>query len=125
MAQKAGHSDTPASTAAKQVQTELSKLGETQTEAMLAMQKDLLDTYEQISGAWLERVKAEADLWSELASKISAVRSLPDALNAYQQGVAQRVQMAADDGRRLFEDTQKIVNTMTRSLSGRWPTGAT
>jgi predicted phage tail protein len=123
MAQKAGHADPAAS--AKQVQAELSKLGEAQTDAMLQVQKELLATYEQISRAWLERVKAEADLWSELANKMSAVRSLPDALGAYQQGVAQRVQMAADDGRRLFEDTQKIVNTMTRSLSTKWPSGST
>ena len=125
MAQKAGRSDTPGSTGAKEVQAELSKLGEAQTEAMLEVQKELLATYEQISQAWLARVKAEADLWSELATKMSAVRSLPDAPNAYQQGVARRVEMAADDGRRLFEDTQKIVNTMTRSLSSKWPTGAT
>jgi hypothetical protein len=34
--------------------------------------------------------------------------------------------MAADDGRRLSEDSHKIVNTVTRSLSnGGWPTGST
>jgi hypothetical protein len=79
MAQKAGRSDTPGSIGAKQVQTELSKLGEAQADAMIEVQKELLDTYEQISRAWL-------------------------------------------DGRRLFEDTQKIVDTMTRSLSAKWPT---
>jgi hypothetical protein len=125
MASRPSHADSAGSSAAKQAQTEFSRMGEAQTEAMLQVQKELLDTYEQISREWLARVKAEADLWSELANKMSTVRSLPDALGTYQQGVAQRVQMAAEDGRRLFEDTQKIVNTMTRSLSSKWPSGST
>jgi hypothetical protein len=28
------------------------------------------------------------------------------------------MQMAADDGRRLFEDSQKIMSTMARSMTG-------
>ncbi len=38
------------------------KLGKEQTEAMLAMQRDVLDAYEQASRAWLARVKSEVDL---------------------------------------------------------------
>jgi Phasin protein len=116
MAQRAGHSD-PAAAAAK--------AGQAQTEAMLTVQKDLLDTYEEISRAWLARVKSEADLWSELASKVSGARSVPDALGAYQQSVAQRMQMAADDGRRVFDDSQKIMGTIAKSLSNKWPSGST
>jgi hypothetical protein len=92
---------------------------------MLTVQKDLLDTYEEISRAWLARVKSEADLWSELASKVSGARSVPDALGAYQQSVAQRMQMAADDGRRVFDDSQKIMGTIAKSLSNKWPAGST
>jgi hypothetical protein len=101
------------------------KPGEAQTEAMLAMQKDLVDAYEQINRAWLERVKSEADLWSELAAKMSGARSLPDAMSAYQECVAQRMQMAAEDGRRIFEDSQRMMGTITRSLTKRWPSGST
>ena len=42
-------------------------LGKDQTEAMLSMQKELLDAYDQSSRAWLARVKSEGDLWSDLA----------------------------------------------------------
>jgi len=93
------------------------------SEAMVNMQKELLDVYEQASRAWLARVKSEVDLWSDLATKLSATRSMPEALESYQKFVTQRMQMAADDGRQLVEDCQKITQKMTRSLSSTgWPT---
>jgi len=93
------------------------------SEAMVNMQKELLDVYEQASRAWLARVKSEVDLWSDLATKLSATRSMPEALESYQKFVTQRMQMAAEDGRQLVEDCQKITQKMTRSLSGTgWPT---
>jgi len=123
MASRPSHSETSASAAAKQV-TDFSKFGEAQAEATLAMQKELIDTYEEISRAWLARLKSEADLWSELVTKMSSVRSLPDALGAYQQCVAQRMQLVADDGRRLVEDSQKIMSTITRAMPNGWPGSA-
>src|SRR3954451_9626845 len=77
------------------------KLGKEQTDAMLGMQKDLFEGYEKGSRAWLARVKSEVELWSELANKLAATRSAPEAMQAYQQCVAQRMQMAAEDGRRM------------------------
>jgi hypothetical protein len=99
--------------------------GQAQTEAMLTVQKELLDAYEEISRAWLARVKSESEFWSELAAKVSGARSVPDALGAYQQCVAQRLQMAADDGRQVLDDSQKIMNTVARSLSHNWPARST
>ena len=100
-------------------------LGNEQTEAMLSMQKELLDAYDQSSRAWLARVKTEVDLWSDLAKKLSATQSVPDVVGAYQQCVAQRMQMAAEDGRRLYDDCQKITQTIARSLSNGWPAAST
>src|SRR5262245_13850923 len=101
------------------------KLGKEQTEAMLGMQKELLDSYEQASRAWLARVKSEVDLWSALAAKLTTTRSVPEALSAYQECVAQRMQMAAEDGQRLLEDCQKVTQQLTRSMSNGWPSGNT
>jgi hypothetical protein len=58
---------------------------------MVNMQKELLDVYVQASGAWLARVKSEVDLWSELAAKLSATRSMPEALESYQKFVTQGI----------------------------------
>src|SRR5215475_975893 len=96
-------------------------MGKEHTEAMLGMQKDLLDAYEQASRAWLARVKSEVDLWSDLATKLAATRSAPEAMQAYQQCVAQRMQMAAEDGRRLSEECQKIMGKFGQSFTNGWP----
>ena len=122
MAAKPDQSD-PFSTATKQASAEVSRMGEAQAGAMLAMQQELLGAYDQISRAWLERVKTEAELWSELATKMSRAGSVPDALGAYRDCVTQRMQMAADDGRRLLADTQKMMDTITRAMSNGWPKG--
>jgi hypothetical protein len=97
--------------------------GQERSEAMVNVQKELLDVYEQASRAWLARVKSEVDLWSELASKLAVTRSMPEALESYQKFVTQRMQMAAQDGRQMVEDYQKIAQKMSGSLSGNvWPT---
>jgi hypothetical protein len=97
------------------------KMSKEQTDAMAGMQRELLDAYEQASRAWLARVKSEVDLWSGLANRLTATRSAPEALEAYQQCVTQRMQMAADDGRRLFEECQKVSQKVTGALSNGWP----
>jgi hypothetical protein len=43
---------------------------------MMGMQKELLEAYEKASRVWLARVKSEVDLWSELAPKPAATRSV-------------------------------------------------
>ena len=98
--------------------------GKERSETIGHMQEDLLDAYEQSSRAWLARVKSEVDLWSELAAKLSATRSMPEALDSYQRFVMQRMEMAAQDGKQLVEDCQDIARKMTKSLSSGWPTGS-
>jgi hypothetical protein len=88
---------------------------------ILKMHKDLLDAYEHASRNWLARVQSEVNLWSELGAKLSGSHSVPDALDAYQKFVAQRMQMAAEDGRQLFEECQKVTQKITRSVAGGWP----
>ena|SRR6516165_8635754 len=97
------------------------KMSKEQSDAMAGMQRELLDAYEQASRAWLARVKSEVDLWSGLANRLTATRSAPEALQAYQECVTQRMQMAADDGRRLFEECQKVSQKVTGALSNGWP----
>jgi hypothetical protein len=79
----------------------------------------------QASRAWLDRVKSEVELWTELPTKLSSTRSLPDALGTYQQCVTQRMQMAAEDGRRMSDEYQRFLQKLTRLLPNGWPTGRT
>ena len=101
---------------------DLLKLGKERTDAMMTLQRDLLDAYEQASDAWLARVKSEADLWSGLAAKLTKASSAPDAVAAYQEGLAERMRMAAEDGRKLAEDTRKIMKRAADLLPDGWST---
>jgi hypothetical protein len=73
----------------------------------------------------LARVKSELDLWSELATKLLATRSVPEALAAYQETVTQRVRMAADDGQKLIDECKEITGIITRPFSNGRPTAST
>jgi hypothetical protein len=60
---------------------------------------------------------SEVDLWAGLAAKLPKTRSVPEAMQAYQECISQRMQMAAEDGRRLSEDCQKIMQKIRTSLT--------
>ncbi len=97
----------------------LFQLGKERTDAMLTMQRQLLDEYERASQAWLSRVKSELDFWSELTTRVTSSHSVPDGLAAYRDGISQRIQMAVEDGRRLFDEGQKMAAITTGLLNGQ------
>jgi hypothetical protein len=88
---------------------------------MFETQKEVLKTCDEVGCAWIERVKPEVGLWPELATKLSASRTMPAGLQACQNTFAQRRQMVADDGRHLFDDGQKIIASMSRTMSNGCP----
>lgn len=95
------------------------QFGKERTDAMLTMQRELLDEYEKASQAWLARVKSELDFWSELTTKVTSSPSVPEGLVAYRDGISQRMQMAVEDGQRLFDESQKLVEVATGLLNGQ------
>jgi Phasin protein len=90
--------------------------GQERTGAALALQKELLASYEQVNRAWLARVQSEIALWSDLATKLTATKTLPEALEAYAKCVSERMKMAADDGRLLADEAQQIMQKITKAL---------
>ena len=90
--------------------------------AMLGVQNELLATYEQASRAWLARMKSEAGLWSELASRLAATHTLPEAMQACQASMLKRMQLAAEDVRELTEECGKITQKFGGSLGKGWMT---
>jgi predicted phage tail protein len=93
------------------------QFGKERTEAMIHVQQELLDAYQQASKAWVDRVQSEVKFWSELAGKLAASRSVPEGMETCSESIAHRLQMAAEDGRRLFEDGQKMIAAVTASLT--------
>ena len=102
--------------------TPVFEFGPERTEAMLDAQKKLFGAYEDAGRVWLARMQSEVDLWSGLAAKLAATRSVPEAVAAYQECVTERMKMAAEDGQRLADECQKSMNKIGQALSA-WPTG--
>jgi hypothetical protein len=111
--------------AAESMQTSMFRLGKDRTEALLSMQKELLATYEQASRVWLARIRSEADLWSEFATKLGTTRSFPDAIQSYQELMSQRMKIAAEDAQRLSDEYGNIVQKLSRSMTNGWFSGST
>src|SRR5215470_18565756 len=102
-------------TTAEQAQNSTVELANERTEAMLRLQTDLLDLYDQASRDWLAQLKSEAELWSGLATKLAGTRSVPDAIKSYQEWISQRVEMAAADAQRLSDECGTIMQKINRA----------
>jgi len=102
-------------TTAEQAQNSTVELANEPTEAMLRLQKELLELYDQASRDWLAQLKSEAELWTGLATKLAGTRSVPDAIKSYQEWISQRVEMAAADAQRLSDECGTIMQKINRS----------
>jgi predicted phage tail protein len=88
---------------------ELAKMGKQSAEAIARAQQDFMATVEEMNRDWLVRVQSEAQLASELAAKLAAARSMPDAASVYQEWMGQRIAMLAEDSQRMWAKTQKFM----------------
>jgi hypothetical protein len=95
--------------------------GRRQSETALNLQRTILESCEHASRAWIDRVQSEISLWSNLATKLGGTKNISEAFEAYTTCMSQRMQMAADDGRRLGEEAQKITQKLTQSLGNGRP----
>jgi len=92
-------------------------IGQMPIEAGMALQKELLDTYQKLAFAWLARMKSEAEIWSQLAAKLAVLHSVPEAVEAYSKSVSQQMQMTVEDGQHLIQDCQQITQKITEAVS--------
>jgi Phasin protein len=102
---------------------EFAETGRKQVEAILDMQKKFFDPQE-MSRDWSARAKAEADLATAFAEKLSAAKSMPEVAGACQDWMSRRMELFTEDSRRLFADGQKFMNATTQMLSGGWKGGS-
>jgi hypothetical protein len=114
-----------AMTAVERAQNWAFKFGNERTEAMLRLQKDLLEMYDQASRDWLTRLKSETELWSGLATKLAETRSMPDAIKLHQDCILQRVEMAKADAQRVSDEWGGVMQKINRSLADGWSAGST
>jgi DNA repair ATPase RecN len=86
-------------------------------ETVKEVQKQLLDTFEQLNRQQLTRGKQEMEFASEFAGEITSARSVPDVMNAYQNWISKRMALYMEDSRKLFDDSQRFLNTTMKLLS--------
>jgi hypothetical protein len=91
----------------------------------VASQQELIEFCQQASRAWVARAQSEVALWSELAAKLAATRSVPEAVQAYSECVSHQMKMSTEDAQRLFQDFQQITGKIAKSLGGGWHSGST
>src|SRR5262245_31697367 len=96
--------------------TELFAFGQKRAEALMEFQKELFASLEETNKVWLERMKLEADLASKFTSKLSAVKSLPEAASVCQEWMGQRMDLLKDDAQKFMDESQKLAKTSSRIL---------
>lgn len=96
---------------------EFAAIGKKQIEGFASAQSELFEKFEETRRDWLDRVQAEANTASEFASRLSAGRSIPEAMTVYGDWANRWFEMMADDRKRLLEDYQKLAETGARFLS--------
>jgi len=65
-------------------------------------------------------MQSQAELASEFASKLTAARSIPDAMTACQDWTSRRFEMMAEDGQHLLADTQKFMEAGAHLFANGW-----
>ncbi len=85
-----------------------------QAKSVFAVQKELLETLQEINEHWFARAKSEVELATAMANKLAAIRSMPDMAALYQDWFGQRMQRCVEDGNHAIADVQKLVRTGTR-----------
>ncbi|HEY7299282.1 MAG TPA: phasin family protein [Xanthobacteraceae bacterium] len=96
---------------------DFAEFGAKRVETFMDVQKQLVETFEQINCEHLARIKQETELASDFAGKVTKARSIPEIMTAYQEWLSQRMALFTEYSRKLFEDSQKVVNTTMRFLS--------
>ena len=117
MAQKESHIErTEKFSSPNLMPTEFAEMGKKRIEELVNSQTEFLEKLQEMNCQWLDRAQSETNLASEFASKLTAARSIPEAMAAYQEWASRRFEMMAEDGKHLFADAQKFMEAATRLL---------
>jgi Phasin protein len=122
MAQKEAHTErTEKFPLSNLVPAQFAAMGRERIQAFVKAQTEVLDQLQETNRQWFESVHSEANLASDLASKLTAVHSIPDAMSACQEWTSRRFEMMAEDGKHLLADYQKLMEMGTHLLSNGGP----
>jgi hypothetical protein len=99
---------------------EISTMGKQCIEELVNVQTELLERLQETNRHWLERVQSEAALASKYATKLTATRSVSEAMTTCQEWTSRQIEMIAEDSKLLVADTQRFMETGARLLWNDW-----
>ena len=121
MAQKESYSErTEKSMLPNLMSAEFAAVGKKRIEEFGKAQTEFVDKLRETNRQWFERMQSEATLASEFAARLTAARSIPEVATAYQEWANRQMEMAAEDAKRVFADSQKLVEAGVHFLSNGW-----
>jgi hypothetical protein len=85
--------------------------------AIMEAQKEITACCEQTLRGWVDRIKLEVDLASDLATKQRGAKSVPESVHNYQEWLGRRMKLSADEGQGLMGDFQRFLNASARAVS--------
>jgi hypothetical protein len=94
-------------------------------EAMLEMQREIFAVCEQANRCWLDRLKLEMGLASELNAKIAASKSMPEVASVYQEWMGRHMKQFVADGEKPMSNGQKLANAWMRIFTNGTSGGST
>jgi hypothetical protein len=110
MLQKVSHSDrTQRSSPANLLPPEFDILATEGMEGLAQAQSEFLEKIQKINKDWLHRLQLEAIVASEFATKLITARSISETATVCRGWATRRVVMAAEDGKRLLENSQQFL----------------
>jgi hypothetical protein len=80
------------------------------------LQGEFFGKWQQASRHWLDRMAAETKLVSELTGKLTAARSIPDAMTACREFTSRRIEIMMEDTKHLWDDAAKLMQARTKGL---------
>lgn len=114
--ERTGKSSPPNSTS-----LEFAELGKKRVAEFVNMQSELLDKLQATNRQWFDRAQQEANLASEFATKLTATRSIPEAMALYQEWASRHFAMLAEDGKHILADAQEFMAAGARVFANSGP----
>jgi Phasin protein len=98
------------------------EMGRKQFETVLNIQKRVLGTFEEVNHSWLAGAQLEMTLVSDFVSKLTTASTIPDATAACQECINRQMEMLGENSRRLFAESEKLMQASARFFSNGSPT---
>jgi Phasin protein len=104
---------------------EFAAFGTKGLQGLVQAQSEFFEKIQKINQDWFDRIQLEATVASEFATKLTAARSVPETAAIYQEWARRRLEIAAEDGKRLLGNSQQFMEMGARLLSNNGRRGGT